>query len=80
MELYYIGVIMQFEMKVQFTAGHGGKLILPPSVNVIGHLPDKIDQSGPRKLLAKVQIDPSHRLQKSEIEIRSLAKNVFNST
>ena len=76
MELYYIGVIMQFEMKVHFTADHEGKFLnnSPSSpVNVFGHLPDKIDQSELRKLLAKVQIDPSHKVQKSEIEMRSLA-------
>ena len=76
------GVIMQFQMKVHFTADHEGKFLNKsyPPVNVIGHLPDKIDQSGPRNLLAKVQIDPSHRFQISEIEIRSQAKSVFNST
>ena len=48
--------------------------ILLSPVNAIGYLPDKIDQSELRKLLAKVQIDPSHKFQKSEIEMRSLAK------
>ena len=62
-------------MKVHFTADHEGKFLNKsyPPVNVIGHLLDKIDQSGPRNLLAKVQIDPSHKVQKSEIEMRSLA-------